>query len=167
MCNTYLSACSIYKMLPTCRLADNRYKIYSAHLARLSKTQCAACDPRNTLNEEASRASAWRVNRRAPTHQEHNICLLVKCSCHADTLALPPRQINTLEISRRETISQWKKRPTEYSYLYSDRIIHRRLFWAEKHKQMFPKCGPAMYPCGVLGGILGGLLFACDSASTC
>lgn len=116
MCNTYPSVCSVYKMLATCRLADNRYKIHSAHLARLSKTQCSACDPWNSLNEEASHASAWSINRRAPTHQEHNICLLVKCSCHADTLALPSRQINPLEISRTETIRQLKKTSTEYSY---------------------------------------------------
>lgn len=70
----------------------------------------------NTLREGAACASAWSRNRRAATHQEHNICLLVKCSCHADPLALPSRQINTLEISRRETIRLGKKTSSEYSY---------------------------------------------------
>lgn len=146
----YLSVCSIYKMLPTCRPADKRCKIHSAHLAWLSETQCSACDPWNTLNEEAARASAWSINRRAPTHQEHNICLLVQGSCHADPLALPSRQINALEISRRETIRQLKETSTEYSYSLFWLDYLYKTFLGREMWEIFPKYGPVLYPCGVL-----------------
>lgn len=100
--NTYLSVCSIYKMLLICRLANSRYKIHSAP-AELSEAQYSLCYPWTATN---AGASVWSTNIMAPTHQEHNICLLVKCSCHTDTLALPSRQINTLETSRRKTSRQ-------------------------------------------------------------
>lgn len=70
------------------------------------------------------------------THQEHNICLLVQCPCHADTLALPSRQINTLEISRKNKINY-----KNINWIF--------IFWfnyLDKTSEMFQNCRPTGEP---------------------
>lgn len=108
---------------------------------------------------KSSSFSCMEHKQKGTAHQKHNICLLVKCSCHADPLALPSRQINTLEISRRETIRQLKKTSTEYSYSLFWLDYPQKTFLGRETWEFFPMCGPVMYPCGVLGGIFGVFLF--------
>lgn len=95
-------------MLLTCRLANKGYKIlHTWHSSEKHSVLCVS--PMKYSKCLHLIVSVCSTNITAHTHQEHNICLLVKCSCHADALALPSRQINTLEICRRKTIRQLQK----------------------------------------------------------